>query len=110
MVSVLSTEFGEFKISIIRSKNGIDGSFDHWNGYVELPRGFDIQNREELDVHGGVTFFRKEETTKGRFVTVGFDTCHSTDGAKGTKNYKDLEFVLDECVRLCKQIDIVYYV
>ena len=96
-----------------------------WLGYVVLPHGHPLNNYEmyktyayeELDVHGGVTFY--DRVKKMDAVVIGFDCNHFNDYAPGasvqhlitdgidheyTPKYRTLSYVRIELRNLVNQI------
>ena len=87
--------------------------FGWGNGYVAIPKGHpffgmsydDIQEKYDIRVHGGLTFSSdsitgQPEDTKGMWI-VGFDTGH----INSSKLFPDEQSVIDETIKLKKQIE-----
>lgn len=67
-------------------------------------------NLENIDVHGGVTYF---EVSPGGTITIGFDCAHINDliptfsiqaGEKEGEEYRTIDFVKKEIRRMVDQI------
>lgn len=90
------------------------GHLKHWCGYIFVPDTEPRINKDDLYVHGGITF---EDNIEG-FNIYGFDCSHSFDIIPkflfdGTypdfnsilrKTYKTKEFAINECTDLINQI------
>lgn len=96
----------------------------HRCGYVELTEDsifYGMTNQHEvhvilqksiddLDVHGGVTFFDTPYWTEARTAEsnffVGFDCAHSGDATSYSKDgvLRSLEFCVEQCEDLAKQL------
>jgi hypothetical protein len=68
--------------------------------YSSNPPGYDRSVDELIDVYGGVTY-AGEMAGKGRWF-IGFDCAHGVGNP--LFEVKSLEFCVDECERLAKQI------
>ena len=100
--------------------------YGNWNGYVVLPKehpAFGVNYSQLLmDVHGDLTFSSDTHfdgsDKKGEMEewTLGFDTAHFSDysphinrnilfGTEPNKQYRTLDYVIDEIKNLCKQLD-----
>lgn len=73
----------------------------HYTGYVQVPKGFKMEDTQELEVHGGVTFGypHPSRLLKSKGLWVGFDMAHY-----GDENRQDLGYVIKQCEKLAKQI------
>jgi hypothetical protein len=100
------------------------------NGYVIVPTDSkyydaDYLYVEDIDVHGGLSYsgFGPLNLIPNEYYALGFDCAHADDGRNfdfarehgieipiysssifGTENWKDEEFVKNECEKLAKQI------
>ena len=85
----------------------------NWCGYVRLPKGSRItmeQAESAFEVHGGVTYCRREED---KHLWVGFDCGHAGDIIPAFTNlknygggyfYRTMGYTINEIKKLVKQI------
>lgn len=93
-------------------------------GYVLLPDSHkwynvDYDNIENISVHGGLTYARREVHDNETYWVVGFDCAHAGDAPDPTltperlaglhyissyATVKDTEYVRRECEHLCQQL------
>ena len=94
--------------------NPRDHSFDHWCGYVEVPKDNRLFGKEyseefkddfgevcpvmEIAVHGGLTYSQKMHDEKGWWI--GFDCTHHGDTLENCNK----PYVKSECENLARQI------
>ena len=97
----------------------------HLCGYVELPKehelygSFSEENFYNIEVHGGVTYTGRREFEQPNYIAdyvLGFDCGHAGDYSPyffhllgmnrviGDETYKDIEYVINECKNLAKQL------
>lgn len=97
----------------------------HLCGYVSLPVNHPLYNKDinesdvfdKFDVHGGVTFTgtldgEHNSNDKLKLFLVGFDCAHagdfvpefSEDLVRGDEVYRDVNYVITECIKLAKQL------
>ena len=88
----------------------------HYCGYVAIPSTHSLaeastdQLCRTIDVHGGVTLAESGISTEGDPVwIVGFDCAHSCDYVPRLrlgcpKNFKDLDYVKQQVLKLAKQL------
>ncbi len=87
-----------------------------WCGYVKMPPG-ELHKADDIDVHvhGGLTF--EEVDPKDNRQVFGFDCAHLDDllpilvgmpdmprGLFEDAVYRDIDYVTDQCKRLCWQL------
>lgn len=88
------------------------GYIGHLCGYVEVPKGLNV-DIDEIECHGGITFNDSwsEFPTNGHYI--GFDCMHAGDwnplSAKegltySNDEYRDSEYVLNEIKHIVKQL------
>ncbi len=98
----------------------------HLCGYVKLPEShplfginhMDSDVYDKIDVHGGVTFSDTLNTRHNLDVhydtdfLVGFDCAHAGDFVpelseelvRGNEVYRDIDYVVAECIKLARQL------
>jgi hypothetical protein len=100
-------------------------SLKHLCGYVSLPVNHPLYNKshkendvfDKFDVHGGVTFTgildgEHNSNDKLKLFLVGFDCAHagdfvpefSEDLVRGDEEYRDINYVILECIKLARQL------
>ena len=87
----------------------IPGFGGQFNGYCALPKGhryFGVDNLDihDISIHGGLTFSGKSiigqpKETKGMWI-LGFDTLHAGDTGEYWNNLR----VMEETIKLYKQL------
>jgi hypothetical protein len=101
------------------------GPHGSWCGYVGVPVNHPVYGKdygdnetETLDVHGGITYASKcagaichipAPGMPDEVWWLGFDTAHymdlsPTDNFHETATYKDIGYIIAECVRFAKQL------
>lgn len=101
--------------------------YGNLNGYVSVPEshklyGIDYMsdlynNIDYIEVHGGITYSENylrciDNDVFGKLWWFGFDTAHAWDyipqydaPISGYKEYRDFEYVKNECINLAKQLN-----
>lgn len=93
--------FRYYVVEIRHPKKTEYGALHHC-GYVAFPEECrQYVNREEIDVHGGVTL----DVVENGLAILGFDCAHSGDSrTPGDENFRDYFFCEEECRSMIRQI------